>query len=404
MSYIGNGLTDVQVNRYEYTATAGQTTFNASYDHAVDVYLNGVRLAESDFTATTGTSITLASGATAGDIVTIAAYYDITNGDIDAVAPAQSGNAGKFLTTDGTNASWQPLSKHRNLIINGAMQVWQRSTSASLSGNASYATVDRFMFWMGGGTGTSSKQTDVLNGESFNYLRVVNDGNGTNSNTVFLRQRLEDLAFLGGKTTTLSFRAKASSTMSINFYQRHSYGSGGSATEDIEGTESVTLSTSWQEFSVTLPAWNTMSGKTIGTGAFAMLGFQADTTSAWTIDITNIQLEVGSVATPFEHRSYGEELALCQRYYTTTNSTFDGGYQRRYTNVASGINAQGHATFPVTMRAVPTRTDLSTYTLDQATGANYIVSPKGYNRICSSGAAITYYGTNNVTFAWDAEL
>ena len=106
MSYIGNGLTDVQVNRYEYTATAGQTTFNASYDHAVDVYLNGVRLAETDFTATTGTSITLASGATAGDIVTIAAYYNITNGDIDAVAPAQSGNAGKFLTTDGTNASW----------------------------------------------------------------------------------------------------------------------------------------------------------------------------------------------------------------------------------------------------------------------------------------------------------
>ena len=350
MSYIGNGLTDIQVNRYEYTATAGQTVFNCTYDHAVDVYLNGVRLAESDFTATTGTSITLTTGATAGDIVTIAAYYDITNGDIDAVAPAQSGNAGKFLTTDGTNASWQPLSKHRNLIINGAMQVWQRSTSASLSGNASYATVDRFMFWMGGGTGTSSKQTDVLNGESFNYLRVVNDGNGTNSNTVFLRQRLEDLAFLGGKTTTLSFRAKASSTMSINFYQRHSYGSGGSATEDIEGTESVTLSTSWQEFSVTLPAWNTMSGKTIGTGAFAMLGFQADTTSAWTIDITNIQLEVGSVATPFEHRSYGEELALCQRYYykIDNGAVIYGGLRN------SNIGARAiNLTYPVTMRANP---------------------------------------------------
>lgn len=106
MSYIGNGLTDIQINRYEYTATSGQTVFNCTYDHAVDVYLNGVRLAESDFTATTGTSITLATGATAGDIVTIAAYYDITNGDIDAVAPAQAGNAGKFLTTDGTNASW----------------------------------------------------------------------------------------------------------------------------------------------------------------------------------------------------------------------------------------------------------------------------------------------------------
>ena len=83
MAYIGQGLdSDIQVNKYEYTATAGQTIFACTYDNAVDVYVNGIKLDSSDYTATTGTSIVLASGANAGDIIDISGYFDITYASI----------------------------------------------------------------------------------------------------------------------------------------------------------------------------------------------------------------------------------------------------------------------------------------------------------------------------------
>lgn len=79
MAYIGNNLdSDIQVNKYEYTATAGQTTFACTYDRAVDVYVNGIKLDSSDFTATNGTAVVLSSGANAGDIIDINAYFDVT--------------------------------------------------------------------------------------------------------------------------------------------------------------------------------------------------------------------------------------------------------------------------------------------------------------------------------------
>jgi len=121
MAYIGNNLdSDIQVNKYEYTATAGQTIFACTYDRAVDVYVNGVKLDSSDFTATNGTSITLASGANVGDIVDINAYFDVTYANFytqdeadarfmdinEETLPDQSGQSGKFLTTDGSNSSW----------------------------------------------------------------------------------------------------------------------------------------------------------------------------------------------------------------------------------------------------------------------------------------------------------
>jgi hypothetical protein len=79
MAYIGNNLdSDIQVNKYQYTAVLGQTDFACTYDRAVDVYVNGLKLAKEDFTASDGTKVTLASGLNAGDIVDINAYFDVT--------------------------------------------------------------------------------------------------------------------------------------------------------------------------------------------------------------------------------------------------------------------------------------------------------------------------------------
>ena len=78
MAYLGNSPeTTAAVNKYEYTATASQTTFACTYDSRVDVYLNGVLLSGTDYTATSGVDIVLGTGATAGDIVQIDAFQDI---------------------------------------------------------------------------------------------------------------------------------------------------------------------------------------------------------------------------------------------------------------------------------------------------------------------------------------
>ena len=95
--------------RSTFTATAGQTTFAATYDAGfVDVYLNGVKLiAGTDFTATNGTSIVLASGAAASDTVDIVAYgtFQLSNFSINDAndVNAAGASSGQFLKFDGTN-------------------------------------------------------------------------------------------------------------------------------------------------------------------------------------------------------------------------------------------------------------------------------------------------------------
>jgi hypothetical protein len=124
------------VNTYAYTATASQTTFSGSDNNSatlaytvnqLQVYLNGVLLDSSDYTATNGTSIVLATGAAAGTSIVICAFYldeiDILGTTITANAfigdgsgltgidglPSQTGNAGKYLTTNGSVAAWDEL-------------------------------------------------------------------------------------------------------------------------------------------------------------------------------------------------------------------------------------------------------------------------------------------------------
>jgi hypothetical protein len=97
MSYIGNSPEiDAAVNKYEYTATSGQTTFNCVYDSRVDVFLNGVLLSLVDYTATSGVNIVLTVGATIGDTVQIDAFQNI------AVMPVIS-TIFPFYKADGTS-------------------------------------------------------------------------------------------------------------------------------------------------------------------------------------------------------------------------------------------------------------------------------------------------------------
>ena len=128
MAYIGNGP-GVASQRITttLTATASQTTFTPTSGYTVgyiDVYLNGVRLVNgTDYTASNGTTVVLASGAAENDVMEIVAYLPrgLSDGYTKAEAdnrymsasattlPSQTDNSGKFLTTDGTDASWATI-------------------------------------------------------------------------------------------------------------------------------------------------------------------------------------------------------------------------------------------------------------------------------------------------------
>jgi hypothetical protein len=184
-----------------------------------------------------------------------------------------------------------------------------------------------------------------------------------------MEQRVENIVGLGGATVTLSFYAKGTNpgggSLDVEF--ENYYGSGGSVNV-AETTDSFTLTSSWQQFTVT-KTLTSLSGKTVGTGSFLQVKFKqpdGDTsTDAWTLDITGMQLEYGNVATPFEHRSFGEELALCQRYFVRrtypSNQRVDYGYADTTTRVRTLVP------FYQEMRASPSSpegTDSATFVMN----------------------------------------
>jgi len=263
----------------------------------------------------------------------------------------------------------------RNLIINGAMQVWQRGTSATGvgSGSGTYETADRWKFILDTATTVDSYQraftlgqTDVP-GEPEFYLEsdvTASTGSGT---YYILAQHIEDVRSLAGQTATLSFWAKSSvGGNKVGIELNQSFG-GGSTRVTSVARDSVTLSTSWQKFSVTVDIAS-ISGKTIGTTSASYLelylwcsagtdfDFRSSETGVQTgqFDFALIQLELGETATPFEHRSYGEELALCQRYYVQTPS--NTAQKRMFNDGGSTKALCVSGDFPVTMRATPSMT------------------------------------------------
>ena len=217
---------------------------------------------------------------------------------------------------------------NRNLIINGGMQVWQRGTSNASVSNNTYPAADRWKFWnSGAAVGTTrteftAGQTGVSNLDYYNSVSI-----GTNSavsDFALFTQHIENVKTSSDQTFTLSFYAKASQSWTIGIEPIQNFGIGGS--ERVLGTtETVTVGTSWARHTVTLSTAS-ISGKTLGVGHNFEFVFWLTAGSdvaraagignqTGTFDITGVQLEAGDTATPFEHRSYGDELARCQRYY-----------------------------------------------------------------------------------------
>ncbi len=225
----------------------------------------------------------------------------------------------------------------KNLIINGGFDVWQRGVSQTSNG---FGSDDRWRNLIAQTTQSVSRQaftlgqTDVPNNPKYFSRTVVSSVAGANSYCV-KTQPIEDVTRFSGKTVTLSFWAKADANKNIatEFYQNS--GSGGSSADVPSiGVTTHNLTTTWQKFTVTVTT-PSVTGMTLGSGSNdcfiphfwfdAGSGHNARTNSlgqqSGTFDIANVQLELGNRATEFEHRSYGEELALCQRYYYRIDGT-----------------------------------------------------------------------------------
>ncbi len=254
-----------------------------------------------------------------------------------------------------------PSLGRRNLIINGAMQVAQRGVgpvTTSDGSNEGYQTVDRWYTNFNSsfsGAIQTSQSSDAPNGFS-NSLKIActTTGGPDAASTDHLKilqfieaQDLQHLAYGSSspEKVTVSFWLKAvtySAPISVTLY----------FPDSLEyATASVTPTTSWAKYSVTFNGSTTgaidndngqgvragfvLAGTSDGTYAASSdqltvgstradyrddIGNFFDSTSN-ELYITGVQLEVGSVATPFEHRSYGDELARCQRYYEKTGAT-----------------------------------------------------------------------------------
>lgn len=254
---------------------------------------------------------------------------------------------------------------NRNKIINGNFDIWQRGTS----GSTGYVA-DRWTTNSAGSTAAITQQaftlgqTDVPGEPEFFHRMAVTSVAGAGNNVILI-QRVEDVRTLAGQTATLSFWAKADAAKNIAVEFVQEFGTGGSPSSTVSalGVTTIALTTAWQKFTVTV-ALPSISGKTIGTAGNDTLillfwldagsDFNARTNTlgqqSGTFDIAQVQLEAGDTATDFEHRPYGQELALCQRYFQTygvANNIFSG-------NVTSGSAYYLVRTFIVPMRTAPT--------------------------------------------------
>jgi len=364
--------------------------------------------------------------------------------------------------TDGSCTANLTNRTNKNLIINGAMQVAQRGTSSTTSG---YGSLDRFKIsYSGNDEAPTHSQVDVASGTTpytlgFRKALRLTNGNQTSgagaADYQIIRTIIEaqDIANSGwnylssSSNVTLSFWVKSS--VAQNFYGslRSIDGTGynypfetGSLSADtwtkitktISGNSNLTFNndngaglyislmpffgTDFTASSVTLNQWATYSLSTQ----------QPDNTSTWyttndaTFEITGLQLEVSDHATSFEHRSFGQELALCQRYFFRTPA-FGTGATSIYlgSGVEAGSSSRIAFIMPQVMRAAPTVTagDLNSddeqATTDASTVSAIIAGSSNCDRMrvqltggsYNAGNAVSLVCANaNGFLAGDAEL
>jgi len=284
----------------------------------------------------------------------------------------------------------------KNILINGGMTVAQRSTSTSMAhdGTTDAFGVDRFRISMGGTheqlDGTFAQVTDhplSVNGKSSKWTTGTAESSYDSDEYFYFAQLIEaqnvqHLQYGGSnaQSVTLSFYVKSSvtGTFACNLYKPDN------TLRIINKTYAISSANTWEKKTITFPAdtgggginndngqglyavWHLAAGSgSVGggsNGAWKTYGGLTDwadgqatnavaTTAGATWQVTDCQLELGEQATPFEHRSFGDELARCQRYHQRRS-----GRINTLLTSTGGANRHAQVYFTQSMRAAPTVT------------------------------------------------
>lgn len=255
------------------------------------------------------------------------------------------------------NMTTTPISGFRNAIINGDMDVWQRGTSGIVPTSTQPYSADRWESYRGGyAAGLSVYRPAGPTGITY-AARVQRDSGNTSTAAIAFGQPIESInsTRFAGKTVVLSFYARSganfSSASSVLTAQINSGTGtdqnyrGGFTGGTVVATNGVTLTTSWQRFSIT----GTVSSSATQVGVQFSYTPVGTAGAADHFEITGVQLEEGLIATPFEQRPIGTELALCQRYYFQPAIT--GGILFLSAPYSTQFRATNY--FPVQMRVAP---------------------------------------------------
>jgi len=276
-----------------------------------------------------------------------------------------------------TGGAVAPFLAGKNKIINGDFGIWQRGTT--ISAGPAY-TADRWVMAQDTGSPTYSVSQQAFTagsapvaGYEAPYFARFQVTAASTATTFFFLQKVEDVRTFAGQTVTLSLWAKSDSARTMTVKAQQNFGSGGSATISTTlGT--ISVGTSWARYSVTatLPS---IAGKTIGTGSLLEIDLNYPA-AVMTNDFWGVQLEAGSVATPFTTASgtLQGELALCQRYYyRITGSSTTGSMVLAHLGWAqvkgTTTIADCFVILPVQMRTFPGSLDYSNLTVSAYYGA-----------------------------------
>jgi hypothetical protein len=247
----------------------------------------------------------------------------------------------------------------KNLIINGGFDVAQRGTTGTCSTDnyGQYLSVDRWSLYYNGST-VAQTEVNIPDGTNSLVKAAKVTVNNTTDERPWFSQRIEHGSkLLNNKTVSLSFWGRGNTTLDAKFRFRFqddataatNVVNGWSVTDD--GYE-FTLTSEWIKYEWTGVLVDTSVNNT------RVLDLVVDApTSTWSsgdwMEITQVQLELGDQATEFEHRSYGEELALCQRYYHRIHSGAVLGGLPSGTPYVAGGGLYCYYRFPTEMRAAP---------------------------------------------------
>ena len=323
----------------------------------------------------------------------------------------------------GSNIGAGNASIMKNRIINGAMVISQRNGTSSVS-NPNQYVLDRFYSASLTATNAVQQSTTAPTGftNSYYYNVGATTGNPAAANNVYLSQVIEannvsdfGIGTVNASTVTVSFwvRASVTGTYCLALTNGGANNNSTAATRSYVTTYSISSANTWTQITKTITldtsgTWNN-SGNGIGLTCIFDLGSgsnrQTSTLNAWqtgdycsnssqvninatanaTFYITGVQLEVGSSATGYEYRQYGQELALCLRYYyyqVIPNGNFGGTIGANQTTTVSWFPIQN------VFRATPT----ATYS-----GALSVIQGNSQSNVTS--VAALHYAQNAVNVA-----